>query len=172
VIVVPINDAIMHSGVQPCYVVFDVLMINDINLANCPLKERLENLSKLFEPHAGHMHLADRIERCNKEDVIASLNEAIDRREEGIVVKNPSSLYKPDKRKGSGWLKIKPEYVDSLSDELDLIIIGGYFGVGRRSGMISHFMCGVAVSPLITGDKPNVFYSFCKVCITCKLHHL
>lgn len=31
---------------------------------------------------------------------------------------------------GSGWLKIKPEYVDSLSDQLDLIIVGGYFGVG------------------------------------------
>ena len=33
---------------------------------------------------------------------------------------------------GSGWLKIKPEYVDSLSDQLDVIIIGGYFGVGIR----------------------------------------
>ena len=32
--------------------------------------------------------------------------------------------------KGSGWLKIKPDYVDSLSDELDLLIVGGYFGVG------------------------------------------
>ena len=31
---------------------------------------------------------------------------------------------------GSGWLKIKPEYVDSLSDQLDVIIIGGYFGKG------------------------------------------
>lgn len=31
---------------------------------------------------------------------------------------------------GSGWLKIKPEYVDSLSDQLDVLIIGGYFGEG------------------------------------------
>ena len=32
---------------------------------------------------------------------------------------------------GSGWIKIKPEYIDSLSDQLDLIIIGGYYGTGR-----------------------------------------
>ena len=35
---------------------------------------------------------------------------------------------------GSGWVKIKPEYVDSLSDQLDVVIIGGYFGVGVSSG--------------------------------------
>ena len=33
---------------------------------------------------------------------------------------------------GSGWLKIKPEYVDSLTDQLDVLIVGGYFGVGVR----------------------------------------
>ena len=31
---------------------------------------------------------------------------------------------------GSGWLKIKPEYVDSLSDQLDVLIVGGYYGQG------------------------------------------
>ena len=32
--------------------------------------------------------------------MIAALNDAIDKREEGIVVKHPGSLYKPSKRKG------------------------------------------------------------------------
>ena len=34
---------------------------------------------------------------------MSALNEAIDRREEGLVVKSPSSTYKPDKRKGMWW---------------------------------------------------------------------
>ena len=34
-------------GTQPCFVVFDILMINHINLANCPLRERIEHMNKL-----------------------------------------------------------------------------------------------------------------------------
>lgn len=33
-------------GAQQCYVVFDVLMINDTNLANQPLSARIEQLKK------------------------------------------------------------------------------------------------------------------------------
>lgn len=36
------------------------------------------------------------------------LNYAIDNHEEGIVVKDPLSIYKPNSR-NSGWYKIKPE---------------------------------------------------------------
>ena len=36
-----------------------------------------------------------------REDIIAALNEAIDRREEGLMVKQPASMYRPDKRKGT-----------------------------------------------------------------------
>lgn len=32
--------------IQQCFVVFDVLLINDKNLANCPLRERVEHLQK------------------------------------------------------------------------------------------------------------------------------
>ena len=100
-----------------------------------------------------------------------ALNDAIDNREEGIMVKNPDSVYRPNTRKG-GWFKIKPEYVGGLMDELDVLVIGGYFGVGSRGGMMSHFMCGVAV-PSEDDEHPQVFHSFCKVreC-TCLSHYV
>ena len=62
-----------------------------------------------------------------------------------------------------GWFKIKPEYVGGLMDELDVLVVGGYFGVGSRAGMMSHFMCAVAIPPE-EGTEPKLFYSFCKVC--------
>lgn len=41
-------------------------------------------------------------------EILSALNRAIDGREEGIVIKNPFSVYKPNSRK-DGWYKIKPE---------------------------------------------------------------
>ena len=41
----------------------------------------------------------------NREEVVAALNDAIDRREEGLIIKQPSSLYRPDKRKGNDTLE-------------------------------------------------------------------
>ena len=49
---------------------------------------------------------------CSREDCIEALNDAIDRREEGIMVKDPESVYKPNVRKG-GWFKMKPDYMSN-----------------------------------------------------------
>lgn len=97
----------------------------------------------------------------SSQDCAEALNEAIDGREEGIMVKKPDSVYRPNTRKG-GWFKIKPEYVGGLMDELDVLVVGGFFGVGHRSGMMSHFLCALAV-PEEDGSHPTVFHSFCKV---------
>lgn len=77
------------------------------------------------------------------------------------MVKDPETAYKPNTRKG-GWYKIKPEYIGGLMDELDLVVVGGFFGAGHRRQMLSHFLCAVAVPPE-DGEKPTQFHSFCKV---------
>ncbi len=92
---------------------------------------------------------------------MTALNVSIDDREEGIMVKELESVYKPNTRKG-GWYKIKPEYIGGLMDELDVLVVGGYFGVGARSNLMSHFLCAVAVPPE-AGGKPSEFHSFCRV---------
>ena len=56
--------------------------------------------------------------------MVEALNAAIDRQEEGLVLKDPLSRYRPNERR-AGWVKVKPDYVDSLVDDLDLLIIGG-----------------------------------------------
>ena len=151
-----------YQGMQQCFVVFDILMVNGRNLANLTLRERALEMDKVFSPVKGLLHAVDRLEVSTRDELVASLNDAIDKREEGILVKLPNSTYQPDKRKGSGWLKLKPEYMDSLSDQLDLLILGGYYGSGKRGGIVSHFLLGIAETPS-PGHYPSKFYSFCKV---------
>lgn len=77
------------------------------------------------------------------------------------MLKDPSSVYKPNSRTG-GWWKVKPEFVDSLSDQLDVLVVGAFYGGGRRTG-ISHFLLAVAEAPDGQDERPTKFLSFCKV---------
>ncbi|XP_029942990.1 DNA ligase 4 [Salarias fasciatus] len=149
------------SELQACFCVFDVLLINGRKLGKEPLAERRRSLQTVFTPVRGRLHLVAQAEARTVQEVVAALNDAIDSREEGIMVKDPASVYKPDKR-GEGWLKIKPEYVDGLMDELDLLIVGGYWGKGRRGGMMSHFLCAVAEAAP-PGEEPSAFHTLCRV---------
>ena len=51
--IIDFTTCLLCIGIQPCYVVFDVLMINETNLANCPLGERVEHLNK-YVPTYNH----------------------------------------------------------------------------------------------------------------------
>ena len=86
-----------------------------------------------------------------------------------MVVSSANILTLPDgqhvgrslinKRKSSGP---RTEYVDSLVPELDLLIVGGYYGKGKRRGL-SHFLLAVGVSPQEPGGKPTEFHSVGRV---------
>ncbi|XP_075419550.1 DNA ligase 4 [Tenrec ecaudatus] len=156
-----IKRMVEDSDLQTCYCAFDVLMVNNKKLGHEILKKRYEILNSILTPIPGRIEIVQKTEAHSKKEVIDALNEAIDQREEGIMIKYPLSIYKPDKR-GEGWLKIKPEYVSGLMDQLDIIIVGGYWGKGSRGGMMSHFLCAVAEKPP-PGQKPSVFHTLCRV---------
>ena len=75
------------------------------------------------------------------------------------MVKDLDSTYLPNERKGH-WVKLKPEYIDGVGDDLDLLVVGGYYGKGdRRGGSISHFMLGVVRSKEdVTPDGKQVYF--------------
>ena len=52
-----------------------------------------------------------------REEVVAALNEAIDRREEGLIIKAPASTYQPDKRKG-------PSHVHTVAMATIIHVVG------------------------------------------------
>lgn len=148
------------SYLQPCFCVFDIIFYNGEVLTNKPLHERIKYLNSLITPCEGVVLHTERNMVKTKDEVIQHLNEAIDNKLEGIILKDPDSVYKPNSRK-AGWFKIKPEYTTGLMDHVDAIIIGGYYGEGRRRGIISHFLLAAAVSK--DGAEPEEFHSLVRV---------
>ena len=143
--------------IQQCLVLYDIVYLNGRALSDLPLKERITILDEVITVEEGRVMMCERkVARTNRE-VVDSLNAAIDRREEGLVIKDMESVYKPGARAKSGWIKVKPEYQNELMDQLDLLILGGYYGKGRDGGKVSHFLMGL-------GDtKSDQFVSVCRV---------
>ncbi|KAJ4833189.1 hypothetical protein Tsubulata_016060, partial [Turnera subulata] len=94
------------------------------------------------------------------DDVERFFKETVENRDEGIVLKDLDSKWEPGDRSGK-WLKLKPEYIRAGSD-LDVLIIGGYYGSGRHGGEVAQFLVGLAERSA-PNAYPKRFISFCRV---------
>jgi DNA ligase-1 len=75
---------------------------------------------------------------------------------EGVMLKMLDKPYHAGAR-GSFWLKLKREYRNELGDSLDLVVVGAFFGKGRRTGKYGTFL-------LASCDyDTDTFTSICKV---------
>ncbi|KAB1200254.1 putative DNA ligase 4 [Morella rubra] len=129
-----------------------------------PLKGRLE----ILVPNGGFglNTLCPSGEPCwsliahNVDDVERFFRETIENRDEGVIIKDLGSKWEPGDRSGK-WLKLKPDYIRAGSD-LDVLIIGGYYGSGRHGGEVAQFLVGLAECPA-PDTFPRRFISFCRV---------
>lgn len=100
------------------------------------LKERREKLNSAFTVRPGEFQFAKGMDGNSVEDIQTFLDESIKENCEGLMVKvkeGPESSYEPSKR-SRNWLKVKKDYLAGAGDSLDLVVIGGYFGRGKRTG--------------------------------------
>ena len=116
------------------YVVFDLVFYVDpdgkeYDLRNTPLGDRRELLERILLPVEHKIELIKYSICINLPDDISKyLKNALDNKDEGIIVKRTDSLYKLNVRGSGGWFKIKGDYDGVFTDTLDLVVLGGYFG--------------------------------------------
>lgn len=115
---------------------FDLLYYDGEDLMNVPQRERRTRLQKLFRP-TERVKMTGSIESDRIEDEERFFREAIRDGHEGLMAKDPDALYVPGRRTDH-WMKLKPAF-----ETLDVVIVGGIWGSGRRRGTLSSLVVAV-----------------------------
>ncbi|KAI5457758.1 ATP dependent DNA ligase domain-containing protein [Mariannaea sp. PMI_226] len=152
------------AGHRPLFRVFDILYLNNKQLAQYTLRDRHHALEKAIKPVHRRLEIHTYTSATSAEAVEPLLREVVANASEGLVLKNPRSMYRLNSR-NDDWLKVKPEYMSEFGESLDCVIIGGYYGSGKRGGMLSSFLCGLRVTQnhIQAGANPEKCFSFFKV---------
>jgi DNA ligase-1 len=109
--------------------VFDILYLDGETLIDLPLSDRRKRLEG-----AVTLYLAPQVVSSDLLEIERTYKIALDAGHEGIMIKVPESPYSPGQR-GKNWIKIKPEV-----DTLDLAVIGGEWGEGKRAHVFGSFL--------------------------------
>eukprot|EP00923_Selenidium_pygospionis_P040400 GHVN01069799.1.p1 GENE.GHVN01069799.1~~GHVN01069799.1.p1 ORF type:complete len:452 (+),score=36.90 GHVN01069799.1:372-1727(+) len=127
--------------VQVCIFAFDCIRFNGECLLRRSLKERREYLHRALVEVPMKIQFAKHTECSSMEEMDAYLQESIDGATEGLIVKTLESnaSYEPSKR-SLNWLKVKKDYVEGMTDSLDLVPIGAFYGHGKRTGVYGAFL--------------------------------
>ena len=134
---------------------FDVLYFDGKNCLNLKYSER----RKILENSVKENNFAKLVPMAivkNENEVEDFLENSINSGCEGLMLKILDAAYRAGIR-GGNWLKLKREYRNELGDSLDLVVIGAYFGKGRRTGRY-----GTLLLATYNPEKDN-FPSICKV---------
>jgi len=134
---------------------FDILYHNGKELLNYPYNERRKNLEGVIKENEFAKLIPMSIVN-NTADISDVLENSINSGCEGLMLKVLNANYRAGSR-GSNWLKLKREYQNELGDSLDLVVVGAFFGRGRRTGKYGTLL-------LSTYDSENdSFPTICKV---------
>lgn len=117
------------------YFAFDMLLLDETEEYAKPLALRRRAMNGLIEGSAIRQAQLKVVE--TEAEVYDLFRRSRDLGYEGLVVKDPGSVYSMGKR-GAGWVKLKEEL-----DTVDAVIVAAEYGHGKRVGVISDYTFAV-----------------------------
>ena len=132
-------SAQLRSEVPVVLVAFDLLHAGGRDLLEVPLRERRARLEALALPDrtGERILLAHQASARSANEVDRHFDDARERRNEGLMIKDPDSTYQPGRR-GMGWLKLKKALAT-----LDCVVVGVEWGHGKRRDVLSDYTFAV-----------------------------
>ena len=126
------------ASVPVAFVAYDVLYADGRVLVDEPLEARRRALESLVEHDAGAAVRLSEAKRVRDASVLdAEFDAARARGNEGLMIKDPRSSYKPGKR-GREWLKLKRALAT-----LDVVVTAVEVGHGKRRNLLSDYTFAV-----------------------------
>jgi len=135
---------------------FDALYVDGKDLTLEPYPVRRKYLNEIIE-EAERIKIAEYLITDNPEELEKFFLEAVEKGCEGLVCKSvmPDSMYRAGAR-GWLWIKYKRDYKSEMTDTVDLVVVGAFYGKGRRAGTYGALL-------LAAYDPENdVFKTVCK----------
>ncbi|MEM3403066.1 MAG: ATP-dependent DNA ligase [Nitrososphaeria archaeon] len=115
--------------------VYDVLYFDGKSVYKEALKERKRLFEKIKFPEK--VKVLEYTFINTKEEIEKMFHESVERGFEGLMLKDPESIYTVGKR-GKNWVKLKKEL-----DTLDVVIIGAERGHGKRANIFSDYIFAI-----------------------------
>jgi DNA ligase-1 len=130
------DDLFLGEEIPIQFVAFDLLWLNGESFLNRPLRERRRALEEIKSWPAA-FRLARITQASSAAEIEAAFAAARSRRNEGLMVKDPNSVYSPGRR-GLAWLKLKKPLAT-----LDCVVVGAEYGHGKRKAVLSDYTFAV-----------------------------
>ncbi|GAB1521129.1 ATP-dependent DNA ligase Cdc17 [Rhizoctonia solani] len=128
--------------VRVCLFGFDLLYLNGESLLRKTLEERRKLLREHFTEVDCEFAFAKASDGETTEEIQVFLEESVKDGCEGLMVKTltgDASRYEPSRR-SVNWLKLKKDYLAGIGDSLDLVVVGAYYGKGKRTKVYGAFL--------------------------------
>ncbi|HKP02027.1 MAG TPA: ATP-dependent DNA ligase [Chthoniobacterales bacterium] len=127
--------AAASADVPVVFVAFDLLWMSGKSFLRRPLRERREALRGLKLPTG--FQLAEVYPAHSADEIETAFQQARRRFNEGLMVKDPESIYSPGRR-GMFWFKLKKELAT-----LDVVVVAAELGHGKRNHVLSDYTFAV-----------------------------
>jgi DNA ligase-1 len=127
--------AAASADVPVVFVAFDLLWKNGQSFLRKPLRERRDRLREIKLPP--QFQVAEVYPAHSAEEIEDAFQLARRRLNEGLMVKDPGSIYSPGRR-GMFWFKLKKELAT-----LDVVVVAAELGHGKRNHVLSDYTFAV-----------------------------
>ena len=137
--------------------IFDLLYLDGRDLTETDTVERVKILEEKFSDIDNSLRVAKTLRVKSIKELKELFDKYVEQGLEGLIVKQLSGGYSAGKRNFE-WIKLKKRMDSGLVDTVDLVVVGYYYGSGRRAELGIGALLGA-----IYNEEKDRYDAICKV---------